>query len=358
MPRAPIRNEHLHEAFRWSKGEKIAARTLAIAALGMAVPALIGLAIGQLELGFTIGLGAMLLSGEASALPASTGAAAAQDRPSPASALPPAALAVGAATLFAGAPWSDVVMILLAGIAAAISGYSRPVAVAAVRFIIYFVLSFTLLENAGEHRAWAALAFGLGALWNVAIRMMLARRRAASLADPPERIPTAAQRRTRWRRTMRTLEGWQFPIRIVAGLAVATLLRHLWPTHHYGWIVLTVALLIQRPIEHLPVKTTQRAVGTLLGVAATWVILIWSPPPVALAVLICGLAAAAALARPRSYLAYSVVSTPVILLVFDFGKRTETALLADRLVATIAAAAIVLSANIVLDRLIARPRTT
>jgi uncharacterized membrane protein YccC len=259
---------------------------------------------------------------------------------------------VVAATLIAGAPWSDIAMILLAGVAAAISGYSRPVAVAAIRFIIYFVLSFTLLESAGEHRGWAALAFGLGALWNVLIRLMLARRKAPPPA-PPARTPTAAQRRAHWRRTMRTLEGWQFPIRIVAGLAVANLLRLLWPHHHYGWIVLTVAILTQRPIEHLPVKTTQRAIGTALGVGATWVILIGAPPPVVLALLICVLATAAGLARARSYLAYAVISTPVILLVFDLGKPVAPALLADRLVATILGAAIVLAANFSLDRLVA-----
>ena len=77
-----------------------------------------------------------------------------------------------------------------------------------------------------------------------------------------------------------------------------------------------------------------------------------------LAVLICVLATAAAVARARSYLAYSVISTPVILLVFDLGKPVATALLADRLVATILGAAIVLTANISLDRLIGRPQRT
>jgi uncharacterized membrane protein YccC len=115
--------------------------------------------------------------------------------------------------------------------------------------------------------------------------------------------------------------------------------------------VLTVALLTQRPIEHLPVKTTQRALGTIVGVGATWAILLWAPPPVPLVVLICALATVAAVGRARSYLVYAVASTPVILLVLDLGKPVETTLLTDRLVATVLGALIVVTANIVLDRL-------
>ncbi len=342
MPLRP----HVRAALQWSEGEPIGWRTVAIAALGMGVPAALGLAAGRLALGFTIGLGAMLLAGEA----APSGAAI-QDRPSPGSAIFPAILAVTIATVIAGAPWTDGAMIALAGVAAAVSGYSRPVGVAAIRFIIYLVLSVILLDSAGDHRGWAALAFGLGALWNVAVRLMLARDKEKPRADPPSRTPTPAQRRAHWRKTMRGLSGWQFPIRLVAGLAVASTLRHLWPNHHYGWIVLTVALLTQRPIEPLPVKTSQRTLGAVIGVGATWTILMWAPPPAILGVLICALATLAAVGRARSYLVYAAASTPVILLVFDLGKPVETALLTDRLVATLLGAAIVVTGNFTLGRL-------
>ncbi len=341
-----IRNGHIGEVLRWSDSEPIKLRTLAIAALGMAGPVLLGFAMGRPAVGFTIGLGAMLLTDAPTAGPA------AQDRPSPGSALLPAALAVTLATLIAGQPWTDAAMIVLAGVAAAISGYSRPVGVAAIRFIVYLVLSESLLDSVGDHRTGAALIFGLGALWNVAIRIMLAGRPVKTAAAPAARTPTPAQRRAHWRRTLRDLAGWQFAIRLVVGLGVASLLRHLWPSHHFGWIVLTVALLTQRPLEHLPVKITQRALGTALGVAATWAILIGVPPNGWRGLSICLLATAAALARSRNYLAYAVVSTPVILLVMDIGKPVETSLLTDRLIATLAGATIVLIANLALDRAI------
>jgi len=340
-----LRHPHLAEALRWERGgEPLDARTVAIAALGMVVPALGGLALGRPGMGFTIGLGAMLLAG------APAPAAATGESPSPGAAILPAALAVVIATAIAGTVWTDIVMIALAGVAATISGYSRPLAVAAMRFIIFLVLSISLIEGAAGHRGAAALLFGAGALWNAAIRLLLARRRPAAPAAEPARPVTAAQRRAHWKRSMRTRAGWQFPIRLVLGLAVAALLSHVWPAHHYGWIVLTVALLAQRPLEPVPVKTLQRALGTALGVALTWAILTGLAAPAALTVAICLLATGASLARNRNYLAYAVLATPVILLVLDIGTPIAPALLVDRLVATLLGAAIVIGANLLLGR--------
>jgi hypothetical protein len=308
----------------------------------------VGLASGRLETGFTIGLGAMLLTDT----PSASSASAVTERPSPLSAILPAALAVVLATLICGGVWTDPAMVLLAGAAAAVSGYSRPVGVAAIRFIVYLVLSVTVLQSAGDHRSAAALIFGLGALWNMVVRRLLVRPDAQAdptETSPPGRQPTPAQRRAYWRRTLSTLNGWQFPIRLVVGLGVASALRQLWPSHHFGWIVLTVALLTQRPIEHLPVKTIQRGLGTALGVCLTWAIVTWTSSPVLLALSICVLAIAASVARARNYLVYAAISTPVILLVLDFGKPIQTSLLTDRLIATAVGAAIVTAANLVLD---------
>jgi len=352
----PLAHAHLREVLGWTPATPLNSRTIAIAALGMAVPVIVGISLGKPHLGFTIGLGAMLLADQTS-----TGAPAGQERPSVVAALIPAALAVTLATLIAGGAWTDPAMIVLAAMAATISGYSRPVAVTAIRFIVYLVLSVSLLDSAGGHRTAVALVFGLGALWNMAIRMML--RGPVQQNAAPVRKPTPAQLRAHFRKTMGKLAGWQFPIRVLAGLSVASLLRHLWPSHHFFWIVLTVALLTQRPLEHFPVKITQRAVGSLLGVGLTWAILgaiLGTTPagvaaPLGLAAIICVLGAAAPLARSRSYLLYSVISTPVILLVMDLGKPVATALLTDRLAATLMGAVIVVALNIMLERVTTRP---
>ncbi|MDB5693603.1 MAG: hypothetical protein JWO81_2666 [Alphaproteobacteria bacterium] len=340
------------EIFAMEGGQPIGRRTMLVAALGMGVPVVAGLLLGYRDAGFTIGLGAILLAGA----PAPPGAA--QEDSHPALAVLPALLAVAFATIVGGRMWSDAAVILLVSIAGLLSGYSRPLAVAAIRFGIYLVLSAGFLEGATGHRGLVALIFGLGALWNITLRMLLAER-AEVPADAPfaGRAPTAAQRRAHFRRTLRTLDGWQFPLRLALGLGIASGIRHAWPAHHYYWVLLTVALLTQRPIEHMPVKTMQRLLGTIAGVAVAAVILLSFSSYWAIAVLACLLAILVPVARARSYLLYSVVVTPLILLVLDLGRPIALVLLSDRLVATLAGGAIVIAGNVAFDRLLARDRT-
>ena len=337
--------DHFAAAVQWSEPSARDRRAIWVAALAIAAPILVGAVVGRLDVGFTIGLGAMLLAGESPTTP-SVGA----ERTSPGSAVYPALLAVVLASLIAALPSADVCMIALAGAAAVVSGYSRPVAVGAIRFIIYLVLSVTLLESAGAHRGGAALIFGLGALWNVAVKVMLSSK--VLVPIPAVRQPSSAQRRAYFKRSLRSLSGWQFTLRLVVGLGLASVLRHLFPAHHFTWIVLTAALLTQRQLEHVPVKITQRSAGTILGVLSTWLILLVRPTGWTLALAICGLGTAAPLARARNYLLYATLSTPVILLVMDIGKTVDAALLVDRLTATLIGAVIVIALNVMMDRLI------
>ena len=117
MPPRFLPGTHLSAALAWSRDEAVDWRTITIAALGMTAPVVVGLAFGQLELGFTIGLGAMLLAGGAGASDTT-----AQEQPSPGSAVLPALLAVAAATAIAGSRWTDAVMIALSTAAAAVIG--------------------------------------------------------------------------------------------------------------------------------------------------------------------------------------------------------------------------------------------
>jgi hypothetical protein len=266
-------------------------------------------------------------------------------------------LAVAAATAIARTPWPDVAMIGVATLAGLVSGYSRPVGVAAIRFIVYLVLSLGLIESAGINGGDTALIFGLGALWNIILRVVMSR--GSLKSGPPEpgrpqKMPTPAQRRAHWRRGLRTLSGWQLPLRLAIGLAVASLIRLSMPAHHFYWIILNVALLTQRPIEHLPAKALQRMLGTALGVGVTWLLLMAAQFAWVLAVTVCLLAASVPIVRARSYLLYAAISTALILLVMDLGQLVGAAMLGDRLVATFIGAAIVIAGNIVFDRLLPR----
>ena len=66
-------------------------------------------------------------------------------------------------------------------------------------------------------------------------------------------------------------------------------------------------------------KTKQRALGAALGVLATGLLLLHTPPAWALAAGIGVLAGLRPLLRARNYLAYTAAMTPLIILLLDAG---------------------------------------
>lgn len=341
------------EVFAKADDGPITLRAVLIAALGMGVPVVAGLLLGRAEAGFTVGLGAILLSSSSGGTAASK-----SERGHPLTAVLPAMLAVGAATLIASRSWSDMAMIGLVSVAALLSGYSRPFAIGAIRFGTYLVLGAGFLDGARTGHGGATLVFGLGALWNIILRGLL-----VGLAPTPgvtsegAREAAPAQRRARFVKTLRSLANWQFAARLAIGLTIASAIRHLWPDRHFYWVMLTVVLLTQRPIEHLPVKTVQRLLGTIGGVGITCLIVAGTTSPAILAILVCLLATLVPIARAYSYLLYSIVATPLILLVLDLGRPIETALFTDRLVATMIGGTLVIGVNMAADRLLNRHRS-
>jgi uncharacterized membrane protein YccC len=157
----------------------------------------------------------------------------------------------------------------------------------------------------------------------------------------------------RWRRTLENLAGWQYPLRLTLCLAIAGGLRSLWPDHHLYWISLTVVLLTERKIEIFPVRATQRALGTLLGVLVAGLLLVYRPPFWGLVVILGVLAGARPLLRTGNYLAYSTIMTPLVIVIMDSGQLLGVGVLIDRLVATLVGAALVIGANQILARAVA-----
>jgi len=118
----------------------------------------------------------------------------------------------------------------------------------------------------------------------------------------------------------------------------------------------TVVLLTERQPEILPVKTTQRALGVVLGVALTGLVLAEIRSPLAIATLVCLLATLRPWLRARNYLAYTGVMTPLILLVMDLGRPIGGDVLVDRLIATLLGSAIVVAVNCLAVRFVVGER--
>ena len=321
----------------WAPQGRITARTLMAALIGVSAPILLGLAIGRLQLGLTIGLGALFLSGGAA-----TGAI--HRWRAAGAALIVTLVSVAAALLIVSGPAPELALVGLAFIAALFSGFSRAVGQVAIRAIIYTVLCVTLLESRASHWDVAAMIFVSGAGWNILVRTALAEPVAAGV-DAPSRKPTSRQLWANGRRGLSTFAGWQFPLRLAGGLSIACALRDVWQERHFSWIILTTALLTERPLERFPLKILQRMVGTAAGLGLAFLLLSERLEAEATMALVAALVALAALARLRSYLLYACCSTPVILLAMDFGKAFDLQLLIDRLAATVVAALIVLAGN-------------
>jgi uncharacterized membrane protein YgaE (UPF0421/DUF939 family) len=106
----------------------------------------------------------------------------------------------------------------------------------------------------------------------------------------------------------------------------------------------------------LPVKTTQRAFGTAIGVIVAYSFVAFDVSAWGVACAIGLLAGLRTLLRARNYLAYAVTMTPLIILIMDTGRPLGTGVLIDRLVATLVGASLVVSVNAVFGAVSATQR--
>lgn len=336
---------HLLEALRWSTEAEVAWVDVLVAGLGMAAPVLLASAAGRLPLGLAASIGGLIVSGVGVA--SSTRA----QIKALAWVLVPAILASLAAAIAARHGWvTDASVIALACAAAIVSGYSRQGVVATTRFILFLVI-ITEAANAASSPAGLLFLIAAGALWTSLLSLLFgAAVRASRRTEPSGTVEvsssaTATQKFRRWRKSLSQLSGWQYPLRLALCTAIAWLCRSMWPAHHFYWITLTAVILLRRPIEALPLKATQRAIGTAFGVLAASLFLAWQPSGWGLALGIALLAAVRPVLKARHYLGYSMIMAPLVMLILGSGEPVTAGILVDRLVATLLGVGIVLAVN-------------
>lgn len=355
MKPAKTRN-HLVEAFHWSGEASVDWVEILASAFAMAVPVLLGAAIGDLAFGMGMAVGGLLVGG--------IGAGRdwrAQGRML-VGAIVPAAAASIVATVVGGHGWlSDAWVVVLAGAAAVLAAMGRPVAPLAIRFILLLIITITVIESVGD-RAGLLLLIAAGMLWTAAVSLVLgalarARRGGGGGGggqDHKNEAPPLPlrQRLARWRRVLARLAGWQYALRLMICLSLAGVLRWLWPDHHMYWVAITVALLAEWQIDVFPVRTTQRALGATAGVLATGLLLVWMPPVWVLVAIVGVLAGLRPLLRARNYLAYTAAMTPLIILLMDAGQQPGLGVLIDRIIATFIGAALVIATNLLFKKIL------
>ncbi len=337
-------------ALEWDAGDRLDPSAMAVTALGMGVPILIGVLIARPNIGLAASVGAMWVGG------APRGETLTEHWRMVRDIVAAAVLAaITAVTIAQHGLWSDAGLVLTAGVAALAGGFSRPMAVASQRFIVFVTIGLGIAAHT-HNRPALAIIIAEGAIWAglCALAIGIAARRfgfGQVTASEPGSAATFAQLFRRWRRTLRAAPAWNYPLRLMTCLTAAVAIREAFPQHHYSWIAVAVALLTQRQGDGLVVKVTQRALGVAAGVVACELIAARPLPGWALVAVIAWLAALSPWLRKRSYIAYTAATTPLILLLTSGGATIGQGLLIDRLIATLAAAALVIAAYLSATRL-------
>ncbi len=345
------RRRHVAEALRWSPHAPRSGWQAVAAGLGMALPLAAGFAIGNPGAGFAAAVGGLMMG----AVPTErTLAAQLRDL---ALAIAPAAAAIAITMAIPGPGAAErVLVVALCAIASFAGGVGRSMAVATYRFVLFLLIAVSVAGNVA-HRAELFAPIALGIAWGASANVVFGSIARAlhpaevAQAQAAHPAPTLARRLAHWRGTLHHLAGWQYTLRLASCLAIAEGLAAFVPQHHLHWIALTVALVMERSVEALPIRATQRALGTLLGVLAAGLLFGATLSAWVLVPVVGLLAAARAILRTRNYLAYTVVTTPLILAILDAGRPPGIALLVERLLATLAGAALVIAANAAIRRL-------
>lgn len=249
--------------------------------------------------------------------------------------LPSALAALTAALLSEIGAQADLAMVGLVSLCALLMRYSRPVAISTVRFILFLVIFSTAISASRTPWRLAGLV-AVGAFWTavlVFVMSLIMTRSPQPSTKPPE--SSARKRVTRMRRELALPGTWDYPLRLLVGLGLSLLIRQIYPSHHYSWITVAVALLTPRHFEMWPIKATQRFIGTIIGVLAAGLLLTEAHTSLVLMIATTLLAGLRSWYEERSYLLYTAVMAPLILCLMGSGHATPDRLLVDRIVATL-----------------------
>lgn len=237
--------------------------------------------------------------------------------------------------------WAILLLPMTAAIASLLGGISRPMARASAQFIVFMVIASNA-NSAEANILGGTMLFLMGGVWTAVIclamrglfvRIGCEKRVYASDNQSPKY--TAKQLFRRWRRELMQMSGWSYTIKLATCLLAAEIFRREWPNYYGYWVILTVAILVQRNHKNVLTKTFQRFLGTLLGVIVASIIVIWSPSVWCSLVLISLLALVRPILRDGNYTAYVVSIVPLIIFLVAQQQTPTAMILVDRLLATI-----------------------
>jgi hypothetical protein len=338
----PSSSAVLADVLRWSREKHVPMSQIIGSGLGMSIPIAVGVASGHLEIGLMASLGGLALS-----------SAAGNGKLRQQSVLLCYALITGIAAILIGSTVSGhgwltgAVIIIMAFMAAMIGGMGRAVARSSSMFMVFIIIGSGLGSTHNVDSVGVTLVFTVGALWTIMVALGLSilfrsigvesispSGPSGSIAGGGKRTPTLRQQTHHWVRLLRTKTGWLFALRLSLCVAAAEMVAALWSQPTSYWIPLVVILIVQRNHEIMISRAAKRAIGTLAGVVIGSVLLLLYHPEWFLVLAIGVLAALRPFLRERNYALYSMVMTPLIVIVLEFGNDVSSMIMVYRFIDT------------------------
>lgn len=226
-----------------------------------------------------------------------------------------------------------VSLVVAAAVLATVGGVRRSWAKAGAQAIAFMLVAVSLPPalSAAAEVLWVAVGALFGGLMTlIAVGFELHVRRqplTAALPFTPLRNDLAA-----WRTRLRTVRGWVYPLRLTTSLAVALAAVEVLHRPHAYWIMLTVALVVQRDHRSAFGRSVERGVGTAIGIVVGSAVL---SVPLAVGVVAVGvIGAVRPYLKQANYTAYTIAMTPLVVILQSMGRPMPASLLVERLVDT------------------------
>jgi hypothetical protein len=326
----------ISDSFHWSAEHQPDLSQIIVAALGLAVPVAVGALVGQIQVGCVAALGGLALSNQGNSLKFGeyltnlfytivTGIL---------------AFILGS-SLSGNSIMSLILVPSIVFIAGFIGGISRPL----IRMTTLFILFFIIAIRFGGNPLYIAFFFALGAIWTALLSLIIrlifqkfieSGKPQVANQEPASRKYSVKQLLNHWKKSLCRFAGWQYAVRITSCIIIAELIKIIWPFQRGYWILLTVAIVIQRDITKLLPRMFQRGAGTFIGVILSCLFIFFVPSSWLLVLIIGVLAAARVVLRETNYMAYAAVMTPLVIILLDFGRAPSWETILDRMLSTIA----------------------